>query len=150
MAVVLKIEEELRRHEVQTVLTRTKDTFVSLKDRASKANEVDAKIFVSIHCNSAANEGANGTEVYYSVGSNSGKLLARTIHSPLIRATGLSDRGVKSARFYVLRHTRMPATLVELAFISNPNEEELLRSEEFQARVAGAIAAGVMAYLAET
>jgi N-acetylmuramoyl-L-alanine amidase len=71
---------------------------------------------------------------------------ARAIHGPLIKAGGLFDRGVKGAGYYVLRHTKMPVALVELAFISNEKEERLLRDEAFQAKVAKAIAEGIMEY----
>ncbi len=129
------------------ILTRAEDVFVSLKDRTAKANASGVTVFVSIHCNSAADERANGTEVYHSVGSRPGELLARAVHGPLIGATGLFDRGIKDARFYVLQHTKMPAILIELAFISNAKEEELLRTEEFQVKAAKAIAEGIVAYL---
>ncbi|HHY99034.1 MAG TPA: N-acetylmuramoyl-L-alanine amidase [Firmicutes bacterium] len=144
LSVTQRIGDELKRHGISVLLTRTDDVFVSLKDRVNMANAADAAIFVSIHCNSAEDEGAHGTETYHSVGSKPGKILAETIHQSLVKAAGLFDRGVKEAKFYVLRRTKMPATLVELAFISNKDEEKLLKSEEFQQKTAKAIAEGII------
>lgn len=127
-------------------MTRTKDASVSLRTRVNRANNADAAAFVSIHCNSADSDASHGTEAYYCRTSDAGKKLATAIYRPLIRATGLADRGVKSAGFYVLRHTRMPAALVELAFISNENEEKLLKDDNFQAKAARAIADGIVAW----
>ncbi|MGB4285771.1 MAG: N-acetylmuramoyl-L-alanine amidase [Bacillota bacterium] len=146
LAVVERIRVELERQGIRAEVTRDGDTFVSLQDRAARANAANAAVFISIHCNSAANSEAHGTEVYFCTGSRRGEALARAIHGPLIKAGGLFDRGVKGAGYYVLRHTKMPVALVELAFISNEKEERLLRDEAFQAKVAKAIAEGIMEY----
>lgn len=118
-----------------------------LKTRSRLANTWGADIFVSIHCNSADNSTATGTEVYcYTLGGQ-GEKLAKAIHDRLIPALGLVDRGVKTANFAVLRQTKMPAALVELAFISNPTEEAMLESPAYQDRAARAIAEGIADYL---
>lgn len=110
------------------------------------ANEFGADVFVSLHCNAAENHAAHGTETYYHAGSARGSMLAQYIHCELV-GLGLANRGTKTANFYVLRNTAMPAALVEIAFISNPEEEALLASEEFQQQAAEAIARGVMRWL---
>lgn len=127
-------------------MTRDNDNFISLQSRAIKANAVNAAFFVSIHCNAASDPNAGGTETYCATGSKQGEELARAIHRPLVTATGLKDRGVKAASFYVLRCTKMPAVLIELAFISNEKEEHLLKDTAFQEKVAEAIAKGIIAY----
>lgn len=147
LAVAARVAAALRGEAVDLILTRTKDASVSLRTRVSRANNADAAAFVSVHCNSAESEAAHGTEVYHYAQREAGQKLASAIHQPLVRATGLTDRGVKSAGFYVLRHTRMPAALIELAFISNENEEKLLRDETFQTNAARAIADGIVAWL---
>jgi len=101
---------------------------------------------VSIHCNSAVDKSASGTEVFCNKGSVSGQKLAEAIHVRLIPALGLRDRGVKQANFEVLRGTDMPAALVELAFISNPTEEGLLKGIAFQDKAAQAVAEGIADY----
>jgi len=110
------------------------------------ANKFNADAFVSIHCNAAANPAAHGTETYYHASSARGSMLAQYIHCELV-GMGLANRGTKTANFHVLRNTAMPAVLVEMAFISNPEEEALLASDEFQRQAAEAIARGVQRWL---
>lgn len=111
-----------------------------------KANESGVDLFVSIHCNSFGNSQANGTETIYYPGSREGEKLARFIQSQLIDELNLANRGSKemSKTLGVLTYTEMPAVLVELAFISNPKEEQLLHHE--QDRFARAVARGISDY----
>lgn len=123
------------------------NTSSDLTARANMANNWGANCFISIHCNSAADPRAHGTEVYHYPNSTQGAALAQAIHSKLVPALGLTDRGVKQANFAVLRQSRCPAALVELAFISNPTEENLLETPAFQAKAARAIAEGTAQFL---
>lgn len=114
-----------------------------LAARANLANSVGAELFISVHCNSATDPSAHGVETYaYQPGGN-GEKLAGIVQEELVNATGLTNRGVKFANYYVLRKTVMPAILAELAFISNPQEEALLANPDFQDVCARAIATGV-------
>ncbi|MFX4261053.1 N-acetylmuramoyl-L-alanine amidase family protein [Pelotomaculum propionicicum] len=134
-------------------LTRTEEEALGTDDRsdlygrAALANEWVADCFVSIHCNGAADPSAHGTETYHYPDSGQGRELAQAIHSRLIPDLGLTDRGVKQANFKVLRQTDCPACLVELAFISNPEEERLLENRDFQETAAQAVAAGIADFL---
>jgi len=138
---------------MSAVLTRKTDVALGvnasadLTARASMANQLLADVFVSIHCNSAADATAHGTETHCYPGSVRGKSLAQMIQKRLVPALGLTDRGVKESNFAVLRQTQMPAALVELAFISNSVEEKLLQSDEFQDKAALAIAQGICDFL---
>ncbi len=85
-------------------------------------------------------------ETYYYGGSSGGKRLASLINQELQEAGGLFNRGVKTANFYVIKHSSMPATLLELAFITNPREERLLADADYQQKLAQAIARGVARY----
>lgn len=146
--------------EVEAVLTRESDRTVSLEDRTDLANARDAHL-VSIHCNSAVDSRANGTEVWCfsetdGGGSESeGHRIARAIQSELA-ALGLRDRGVKpiydrrtrqyiGQRLWVLRKTQRPAVLVECAFISNEDEARQLGDDlgGFRERLAVAIFKGL-------
>lgn len=127
------------------VMTRVGDTSVSLGQRCGIANKAPADVCVSLHCNAAKNDQAHGTETYYHPGSAEGKALAELIHRGLV-TLGLGDRGVKPAGFYVLKHTKAPAVLVELAFITNPADEARLTSTEFLNEAAHAIAEAVYYY----
>ncbi len=107
----------------------------SLEEICEAANTSDADIFVSIHCNAAEAEEANGTETWACAGSYCGSMLANCIQSQLVHALDTTDRGVKIATpgingLYVLTNTDMPAALVELAFITNPGDEEILANAQ--------------------
>lgn len=126
-----------------------------LQARCDQANSVKADLFISIHCNSADNPAARGMEVYTLPGDGPSDKLAEEIirvweaaipEVPVREdlADGDSD---KEANFYVLRKTAMPAVLVELGFLSNPEEEKLLADGIFQAKCAEVIAGGVARYL---
>lgn len=110
------------------------------------ANDWDADIFVSIHCNSAEAEEACGTETFaYDLDGGEGEKLATCIQDQIVDALNTVDRGVKAdPKLLVLRYTAMPAVLVELGFISNEGDEALLtdRQDDF----ARAIARGVTDY----
>lgn len=112
----------------------------------AQANLNDVDLFVSIHCN-AATPAAKGTECFCYPGSRLGKRLATNIQRQLIEAINTYDRGVKEANFTVLKNTNMPACLVEIAFISNPEEAEMLKSAVWQDIIARAIARGITDYI---
>lgn len=118
----------------------------SLSARCNGANNWGADLFVSIHCN-AANTKAYGCETYYCTGSTQGKALADEIQPHLAAETGLYNRGVKSANFAVLRHTNMPAVLVETAFIDNYDDNKFLASESGRRACATAMYKGICDYL---
>lgn len=110
------------------------------------ANEWDADIFVSIHCNSAEADEACGTETFaYNLDGGEGEQLATCIQNQIVNALNIVDRGVKAnPKLFVLRYTSMPAVLVELGFISNADDERLLT--DHQDDFARAIARGVTDY----
>ena len=125
-----------------------------LSYRTALANDWGADIFISLHCNSAANQSAEGYEVWTSPGNTLGDKLATCIYGQIAaefpdRAgrTDYSDGDPdKESRFYVLVHTDAPACLVEMAFISNDAEAALLANAAWQDRYARAIARGVTDY----
>lgn len=139
--------------KVNNQFTRTTDKALSntterdLEARVRLASLFGANLFISIHCNSAANPSARGVETYALGPGGEGERLAKAVQSRLVSATGLSDRGVKFEQYYVLRKTTMPAILIELAFISNPKEEGYLADEAFQNVCAKAIAEAVKQHL---
>lgn len=140
------LKQILEKQNLQVYMTRQQDKFIELKDRAIIANNLKADIFVSIHCNSASSKDAHGFEIYHSKGSIQGQKLSSDIklsinqNKELIRA----DRGIKTANFTVLTNTNMPAVLIELAFISNTQDRQLLQTKQQQ--YAEAIAKGILDY----
>ena len=102
-------------------------TSKSLGKICKTSNDFGADYFISIHCNSATNKQARGTETYYYKGTEKGKKLAQAINDEIVNTLGTRDRGIKTNPvFYVVRNTIAPAVLVECEFISNLEGEKLL------------------------
>jgi len=119
-------------------MTRSTDATVSLAARTSMANAWPADRFVSIHINSFSSSSANGLETYsYQEGSTAARLRDR-IQDECVKAWRLTDRGSKTANFYVLRETSMPATLSELGFITSPVDIQLLSDPQARQQIAAA------------
>jgi N-acetylmuramoyl-L-alanine amidase len=173
----------------QVVMTRDRDVFVELEDRAKFANKQDADLFVSIHVNAHPQRGTKGLEVYHFGEASDPRALAvaaRENGTP-IESTGVGvqylladllttkrmqeslelawstnqalvthlnshyeviNHGVKTGPFYVLRFTAMPSILAEIAFISNPTEERLMKATPFLTRIAEGIFEGIKAFIA--
>ena len=168
--VARRMERLLEAAGVNVVLTRASDRTLSLEDRVDFADAKKADLFVSIHFNSGGS--ADGIETYClppagavstaspwsrsrsrDDGASPGNRfdvrniwLAHCVHRSLLRATGANDRGVRRARFYVLRYTSCPAILVEAGFLSNRAEEQRILSSEYRERLAKAMADGIVAY----
>ena len=112
----------------------------------AEANDWGADLFVSIHCN-AATPTALGTETLYYPGSSRSARLSQLIQDQIVSNLGTVDRGIKERdSLIVLKRTDMPAALVELAFISNPNDADILGNR--QDDLARAVARGVSDYFA--
>ena len=140
LTAAIYLGEELTKLGFEVMYTRTTDTYVKLIDRARLANNRKADLFVSIHCNSAASAKAHGTETLCYEPCRVGEL----IQEALIKETGLTNRGLKTRKdLAVLNLTEMTAVLVEMAFISNPDEEDLLKNEAWLKRCVKAIARGI-------
>lgn len=145
LPISLDVSQMLKQQGVEVMLTRNADYFVSLQGRTAMANRARADIFVSIHANAVGGgrTNVNGMEVFYS-GSRD---LAAAIHRSIIRSINVRDRGVKQARFYVLRNSRMPAALVEVGFVTGAEDNPKLRDPAFRRRMAQAIAQGILDYI---
>jgi N-acetylmuramoyl-L-alanine amidase len=115
-----------------------------LQTRCDVANNLGARLFISIHVNSAPIESAHGTTVYWYKPQDAP--FAQAIEKNLIPLAGTQDDGTRHENFYVVRHTSMPAVLIETAFATNPGDVTLLRQPSFLQNVAQGIANGVKAY----
>lgn len=143
LSVAQKVEAKLKKCGIETAMSRTSDVFISLDGRTDKANSLKSKCFVSIHCNSF-NKQAKGIETYaYAEKYNR---LASLVHAELIKTGCYTiNRGVKYKDLHVLRESNMSACLVELGFIDNVEDVNLLLNK--QDEFATAIAKGICAYL---
>ncbi len=148
LPIAIEVARLLERQGVNAVLTRADDRFVDLAPRVTQAEGVRANVFVSIHANSISlsRPDVNGLETYYAPGSSSGARLAQTIHNSILGTVRVRDRGVRQARFYVLRKTSMPATLVEVGFVTGREDAANLRSVTYRGQMAQAIATGILRY----
>lgn len=143
----LRVREILESQGVTVVMTRSDDRTLDLEPRVNIAEQANGDLFVSIHANaiSLSRPEVNGIESYYS--SASGRALAATIHASMIAATGMNDRGVKEGRFYVIRRTSMPATLLEIGFVTGAQDYTKLRDPAWRELMANAIARGILQYI---
>jgi N-acetylmuramoyl-L-alanine amidase len=190
LKVGLQLRELLSKQSgVRVLMTRDRDVFIELEDRAKFANSNEADLFVSIHVNSHPLRAVKGIEIYHfgeakdqralevaarengTPISNTGVgweylvadlLTTKKIEESLELAWNakeamvsqmngqyvLNDHGVKTAPFYVLRFTSMPSILAEIAYISNPDEEDLLRKPAFVRDVAQSLYQGIVSFLA--
>lgn len=143
----LKVRKLLDNAGATVIMTRDKDVYPTLGERVDLANQLNADIFVSIHCNSFRGEDPGGTETFVAPRNKEISYpLAEVIQGSLVEEIQLFDRGVKSNDFYVLNHTTMPSALVEIAFMTKADEVKLLLEPEFQNRAAHGIYEGIVAY----
>ncbi len=143
-----KVRKELQKRGYSNVImTRSSDSTLALADRVRIANDYHADIFVSIHINSSVKNEIHGIETHYY--SESGYNVAKIIHKKLMSNVEANDRGLFKSKFYVINHTEAPAVLLELGFISNERERNLLNSEKRQFDSAKAIADGITEYFME-
>jgi N-acetylmuramoyl-L-alanine amidase len=132
--------------DVQVQFMHEANRDVPLSERTKRANSWGADLYVSIHANAYGSSwnDARGIETYvYTTKPPEAVRLANAVQRKLIEATGLVNRGVKSADFHVLRETNMTAILIECGFMSNRAEAELLKSDDYRRTCARAIAAGI-------
>jgi len=115
-----------------------------LQTRCDVANGANARLFISIHVNSAPVESAHGTTFYWYKPQDAP--FAQALEKSVIPLAGSFDDGTRHENFYVVRHTTMPAVLIETAFVTNPGDVALLRSSSFLQNIAQGIANGVKAY----
>lgn len=137
----------LRAQGVNVVLTRESDYELDLAPRVQIAERANASIFVSIHANaiSMSRPDVNGLETFYS--SAAGQRLANTVHASVLAEMGMRDRRVRSARFYVIRHTSMPAILIETGFVTGAEDAPNLADPAWRERMSVAIARGILLHL---
>lgn len=142
------IKTNLEKHSEKVITTRESDTFYSLEYRTNKANKESCDYFISIHMNSSTNKTAKGTETW--VYDSKGKIynLAQNISSNLSTNLKTPNRKVKeSKKFSVLKNSKMPALLIEIDFISNPEIENLCANESYIKNVANTISSTLLSFI---
>ncbi len=157
LAVARKVEDALARRGAAVVMTRTADVDLCTEDRPATltkkrqdmqnrialAKENGVSMVLSIHMNEYRVRAESGPQVFYRAGCEGGRLLAGCIQEALIRQLQPKKQRAAMAGDYFILQLEVPSVLVECGFISNPAEEKLLLSADYQARLAEAIADGV-------
>ncbi|MCF8011428.1 MAG: N-acetylmuramoyl-L-alanine amidase [Clostridiales bacterium] len=144
----------LRQNGAEVILTRNSDKFVGLKERTQIAQKAGADIFISIHMNANPSSSTSGTSTYYrrdnisglGVSQQDNRALAQQVQSQLLLLLNRQNVGIKQANFVVLRTAAMPSILVEGSFLSNPAEENLMKTDSYRAKIAEAAARGAANY----
>ena len=140
-----RIKYHLERHNFSVIESREGDTNPSLRERSNKANANKVDISVSIHVNAYTDSNAQGFEIFHYLGSNRGKQLATCVQKSVISAKLYTkNRGLKTNSLHMTREVIAPAILVEMGFITNKADRDILinKSEE----MAIAITKGILAY----
>lgn len=146
LEITQRVDSILKSKGYKTVLVRNDDTFVSLEDRASLNETEEPEVFISIHVNSAVSKDPSGIETHWY--HDNSKDLAQIIHRHMTKNIPNSlDRGLFKSKFYVINHTKAPAVLCEIGFLSNDAERNDLITESRKQKTAKAIAEGIMEYL---
>lgn len=114
-----------------------------MNTRVRRANEARADIMISIHTNAELGSSSSGAQTFYQPGDEKSKLIATSIQEELGRVLGNTKRKATRGKYFVLEKTHMPAVIVEVGFISNPREAQLLTDEAYQSKVAYAIFSGI-------
>ncbi len=146
-SVTQQVAAILRQQGLTVQTTRQGDQTLDLQPRVDRAEAARANLFVSIHANAVNMQRpeVNGLETYYFADSSLG--LARVIHQRILGSLRMNDRGVRQARFFVLRRTSMPSVLIEIGFVTGATDAPKLSNPQWQSQMAQAIAQGILDYL---
>ena len=152
--VSLQLARLLQSRGVEVLLTRTSEVDVDLPPRVALANSSGADLFLSVHANALSMDrpDVNGIEsFYFEPAGNRARALAAAVQQQMLAISpGSPDRGVRTARFFVIRRTVMPSTLVEMGFVTGSLDAPRLMDANFRRQMAVALATGVLTYLQNT
>ena len=147
LVVALRLKAKLEALGAEVLLTREDDRYLWLYDRVAIANRAGGSVLLSIHTNNHDNRKINGLEIWHHPEREESAALAAALAQPVLARTKQHFRGIMASKEFVLpREAEMPAVIFEMGFISNPEEEKLLKSEEFQEKIAEGLCQGLLAY----
>lgn len=132
------LKDYFKNSSIKAYWTRTDDSFMNLNNRAAFASKVGADLFISMHMNTYTTPSPHGLSVFYSTnnwgksGGMNSKMMADLLQRNLISGLGAYDRKAKTCTYVVCRNNTVPAVLIELGFLTNPNEFSKLNSIEYQ------------------
>ena len=141
-----QLQTLLKKAGAKVVMTRSTDTYLTLSQRVTISHNNKADAFVSLHYNASSSSSAKGIETFYWATNVNEKTLAQYVQGEVVKQTGLSNRGVKTGNFHVIRENKKPAILVELGFLSNTTERNKVSTETYQYKSAIGIYKGLEKY----
>lgn len=145
-----RVASRLAAEGARVVFTREEDAFISLDERAAMANDAGADLFLSIHTNRIpGHPECFGAQTFYHPASEEGKRLAELIQAELLKVDPENYRSALPGNYRVLRLSQMPGVIVEIGFLTNERDRELIATEAYRERVADAVVLGVLRYLGE-
>lgn len=159
LAIAQHVEKLLKKEKIDVVMTREQDEMLAsddgektkigdMKARVEQINKETPLLAVSIHQNSYPQEEIKGAQVFYYTHSEEGKKAAEIMQESLLVLDEANHRKAKANdTYYLLKRTERPTIIVECGFLSNTEEAELLKQDEYRERVAEAIVAGIKAYM---
>lgn len=140
-----RVKYHLERHQQTVIESRSNDETVSLRERSNKANNNNVDLCISIHCNAFSDSSAQGVEIFYYQGSTRGQQLANSILKEITKAKLYTkNRGLKTNNLHITRETKMPSVLIELGFITNVTDKNLIINNKENFAIA--IAKGILSY----
>lgn len=145
LAVAQTVAEELREAGATVLMTRSNNRYVSLEDRVRISHAYRTDAFISLHYDAYPLTAANGISTHY-YANDDGAQLAQAVQTELNSYTGLNNRGIKNSSYYVLRENNNLSILVELGFLTNPNDFASIQSANHSTNVANAITDGLVNY----
>jgi len=137
-----KIKSQNQNQDVQIHFTRIADEFLSFDERTKFINSVKPDLVISLHVNQLKNSSASGMEIYIckdNVAYEKSNELAGKLNKKFIENNGIKSRGIKEGPFMILKKSEVPSVLVELGFLSNPQDRKYLTDENEQDRIASTI-----------
>ena len=155
LEISMRVKELLEKEGAKVYMTRTTDVDVygpnasdraELQARVNVAEKNNSDLFLSLHINSSVNKSVGGFSSYYYPKTDNDLKIAKAIQDKFAKNFGVDNLGVRQANFYVVKRCSMPATLLEMCFISNPKEEKLMKGRWFQKKTARLIVEGVENY----
>ena len=155
LEISMRVKELLEKEGAKVFMTRTTDKDVyapnasdraELQARVNVAEKHNSDLFLSLHINSSVNKSVGGFSSYYYPKTDNDLKIAKAIQDKFAKNFGVDNLGVRQANFYVVKRCSMPATLLEMCFISNPKEEKLMKGRWFQKKTARLIVEGVENY----
>ena len=140
-----RVKYHLERHNQTVFESRPNDETVSLRERSNKANNNNVDLCISIHCNAFSDSSAQGVEIFYYQGSTRGQQLANSILKEITKAKLYTkNRGLKTNNLHITRETIMPSVLIELGFITNVTDKNLIINNKENFAIA--ITKGILSY----